>query len=175
MRDSVDVSIIIVNWNRLDDVLRNLHYLAHQRGPRTEVVVIDNGSTDGSAERLSRIGWIRLIRLSDQHRAGRSEEPWNRSARGKYIVFLDSDAVLPKSGLAKLVSRMESDPTIGIIGCRIVNSQTRKTDVVDSCAARGEPRVPRVRHLLVLGGWRDRAHPGTARSGSVLGRALHLQ
>jgi GT2 family glycosyltransferase len=124
----VDVSIIIVNWNRLDDVLTNLHYLRRQRGVRIEVVVVDNGSTDGSAERLSRIGWIRLIRLARNVGPAEARNYGVASAKGKYIVFLDSDAVLSKCGLNKLVLRMESNPTIGIIGCRIVNSHTRKTE-----------------------------------------------
>jgi GT2 family glycosyltransferase len=122
------VSIIIVNWNRLDDVLTNLRFLRRQRGIRTEVVVVDNGSSDGSAERLARIGWIRLIRLAANVGPAEARNYGVGSAKGKYVVFLDSDAVLSKSALKKLVSRMESNPTIGIIGCRIVNSQTRKTD-----------------------------------------------
>ena len=128
MRDSIDVSIVIVNWNRLDDILTNLHYLMQQKGPRTEVVVVDNGSTDGSAERLSQHRGIRLIRLATNVGPALARNHGITSARGKYVVFLDSDAILSKSGLAKLVRRMESDPTIGIIGCRIVNSRTRKTD-----------------------------------------------
>ncbi len=94
----------------------------------TEVVVVNNGSTDGSAEQLSQVGWIRLIRLATNVGPAAARNQGIAIARGKYIVFLDSDAILSKSGLAKLVSRMESDPTIGIIGCRVVNSQTRKTD-----------------------------------------------
>ncbi len=125
---SIDVSVIIVNWNRLDDVLRNLHYLRQQKGIRTEVVVVDNGSTDGSAERLSQLGWIRLIPLATNVGPAAARNHGIGIARGKYVAFLDSDAIMSKSGLAKLVSRMESDPTIGIIGCRIVNSQTRKTE-----------------------------------------------
>jgi len=125
---SIDVSIVIVNWNRLDDVLRNLHYLRNQAGLETEVIVVDNGSTDGSAESLSKVGWIRLIRLANNVGPAAARNHGIAIARGKYIVFLDSDAIMSKSGLAKLFARMESDPTIGIIGCRIVNSQTRKTD-----------------------------------------------
>ncbi len=128
IRKEVDVSIIIVNWNRLDDVLKNLHYLRRQRELRKEVVVVDNGSTDGSAERLSGLEWIRLICLPRNVGPAEARNRGIRIASGRYIVFLDSDTVLPKTGLAKLVSRMEKDPTIGIIGCRIVNSHTRKTD-----------------------------------------------
>lgn len=128
MHESVDASIIIINWNRLDDVLKSLHYLKQQTGLKTEVVVVDNGSTDGSAERLSRLEWIRLIRLKSNVGPAEARNFGMQHASGKYTVFLDSDAVLPKSGLVKLVARMEADPTIGILGCRIVNSQTRKTD-----------------------------------------------
>jgi GT2 family glycosyltransferase len=127
-RRAVDVSIIIVNWNRRDDVIKNLHYLKRQRELRTEVVVVDNGSTDGSAERLSRYRWIRLICLPKNVGPAQARNCGIQVASGRYIVFLDSDTVLSKSGLPKLVSRMEGDPTIGIIGCRIVNSHTRKTD-----------------------------------------------
>jgi GT2 family glycosyltransferase len=128
VRDSIDVSIIIVNWNRLDDVLLSLHYLRDQKVIRTEVVVVDNGSTDGSAERLSQLEGIRLIRLATNVGPAEARNHGIAIASGKYILFLDSDAILSKSGLAKLVARMESDPTIGIIGCRIVNITTRKTD-----------------------------------------------
>ena len=174
MRRAVDVSIIIVNWNRLDDILKSLHYLEYQTELRTEVVVVDNGSTDGSAERLSRIRWIRLIRLATNVGPAEARNHGMRSARGRYILFLDSDAVLPKSGLAKLVSRMELDPTIGIIACRIVNSQTRKADAwIHACPRlatnSGNSTLIRSRRPA-----RSRALGHFGR-GSVLGRALHLQ
>ena len=128
MRTAIDVSFIIVNWNRFDDVLKNVRYLKRQRRVKFEVVVVDNGSTDGSAERLARIGWIRLIRLATNVGPAAARNYGIGSAKGKYVVFLDSDAVLSKSGLVELVSRMESNPTIGIISCRIVNSRTRRPD-----------------------------------------------
>ena len=138
----VDVSVIIVNWNRLDDVLKNLRNLRHQTELRTEIVVVDNGSTDGSAERLSELGWIRLIRLGTNVGPAEARNYGLRNASGEYIVFLDSDSLLPKSGLAKLVSRMEADPTIGIIACRIVNSRTRKIDAWIHALPGIEPRAP---------------------------------
>ena len=61
MADTPLVSIVIVTWNRLDEVLRCLHYLNGQRGVRHEVVVVDNGSTDGSVERLSQMGSIKFV------------------------------------------------------------------------------------------------------------------
>ena len=48
-----DVSVIVVNWNRREMLRGCLHSLANQRGPKFEVIVVDNGSTDGSAEMVS--------------------------------------------------------------------------------------------------------------------------
>lgn len=125
---TVDVSIIIVNWNRLDDLLKTLPHLKRQRAVRTEVVVVDNGSTDGSAAQLARIGWIRLIRLATNVGPAEARNYGVAVAKGKYVVFLDSDAFISNAGLVRLVLRMESNPSIGIIGCRIVNTHTRKTE-----------------------------------------------
>ncbi len=122
------VSVVIVNWNRLDDVLKTLHYLGCQRGVRYEVVVVDNGSSDGSAERLSQLGSIKVVSLTSNEGPAKARNIGVEHATGKYILFLDSDAVISKVGLAKLVARMESDPTIAVAGCRIINSYTRKLD-----------------------------------------------
>jgi len=128
MVETPDVSIVIINWNRLDEVLRCIHYLKQQQGPRFELVVVDNGSTDGSGDRLSQIGSIKLVRLESNVGPAQARNIAIEQATGKYILFLDSDALLSKSGLAKLVAHMDSDPTIGIIGCRIINCFTRKPD-----------------------------------------------
>ncbi len=63
MQDCPSVSIIIVNWNRGDDVARSLRHLEGLRDRRTEVVVVDNGSTDGSAGWLAKLDSIRFVGL----------------------------------------------------------------------------------------------------------------
>jgi GT2 family glycosyltransferase len=128
MADTPLVSIVIINWNRLEDVLRCLHYLRVQRGVRHEIVIVDNGSIDGSPERLSQIECIKLIRLESNMGPAKARNIGVDRASGKYILFLDSDAVLSKVALAHLVDRMERDPSVGIAGCRILNGYTRKID-----------------------------------------------
>jgi GT2 family glycosyltransferase len=128
MADTPLVSIVIVNWNRLDEVLRCLHYLNGQQGVRREVVVVDNGSTDGSVERLSQMGSIKFVEVGSNVGPAKARNIGVDRASGKYIFFLDSDAVLSKSALGRLVRRMESDPSVGIAGCRIINGYTRKLD-----------------------------------------------
>ncbi len=128
MVDTPLVSIVIINWNRLDDVMRCLNYLNSPRGVRYEVVVVDNGSTDGSVEQLSRIESIKFIGLGSNVGPARARNIGIEHASGQYVFFLDSDAVLAKSALARLVERMESDHSVGIAGCRIVDGRTRKID-----------------------------------------------
>ena len=122
------VSVIIVNWNRLDDVLMNLRYLRKLDYPDVEVIVVDNGSTDGSAQWLRHVLGVRLIALDHNDGPSVGRNLGMQAATGKYVLFLDSDAVLAKRGLRALVNRMEGDDTIGAAGCRIYNWHTRMID-----------------------------------------------
>lgn len=128
MYNDTDVSIIIVNWNRLDDVRKSLHYLRFQGPVRFEVVIVDNGSTDGSAEYLRSIEGIKFIGLESNVGPCKARNIGLEHSRGRYILFLDSDAILSKWKLARLVRRMDQDRSIGILACRIVNGFTRDTD-----------------------------------------------
>jgi GT2 family glycosyltransferase len=128
MCDDPDVSIVIVNWNRLDDLLRCIHYLRFQKGVSFEIVVVDNGSSDGSAERIREIPCVKFVGLESNVGPCAARNIGIDHARGRYILFLDSDAVLSKQRLTRLVERMDQDPKIGVLACRIVNSVTRRID-----------------------------------------------
>jgi GT2 family glycosyltransferase len=122
------LSIIIVNWNRGAEVARTIRYLGGLGTTRTEIVVVDNGSTDGSAEWLSREGSIRFIGLPENYGPAKARNIGVLNSIGRYVLFLDSDAMISRSALARLVNRMESDPTIGIAGCRILDPASRELD-----------------------------------------------
>ncbi len=122
------VSVVIVNWNRIDDVLMNLRYLRKLHYPDVEMIVVDNGSTDGSVERLARLIDVRLVTLGYNAGPSAARNVGVEAATGKYVMLLDSDAVLSKRALTQLVERMEADPTIGIAGCRICNWHSRAID-----------------------------------------------
>jgi glycosyltransferase involved in cell wall biosynthesis len=88
----MNVSVIIPTFNRLRYLRRAIDSVLAQTMPVGEIVIVDDGSTDGTAEALSK--WYgSSVRIIRQERAGVSGARYRgiREARGKWIAFLDSD------------------------------------------------------------------------------------
>ena len=135
------VSVIIVNWNRWNDIKTNLDRLQKVDYPEKEIIVVDNGSTDGSVEELSKLSWVKSILLSDNAGPAHARNAGIDAATGQYVFFLDSDAFLTPESLTKLVARMEIDPDLGVIGCQVLDAATRKIDpwiYPQSCRTHGQ-------------------------------------
>ena len=122
------VSVILVNWNRREDILANIAALRRQHFREFEVIVVDNGSTDGSVERLEREPDIRLIKLEENRGPSAARNLGVAEARGQYAFFLDSDAFLSRRGLDRLVRLMDEESDVGLVGCRVLNYFTREID-----------------------------------------------
>lgn len=125
MTDPV-VSIIIVNWNRKEDLLFTLANVSKDKYPFKEVIIVDNGSTDGSAsdvpEKFPSFTYVNLA-----SNVG-CEEGYNVGvlhSNGEYVVFLDSDAYIEEGGIQKIVQLFLSDTSIGIIDPLILNYHTQ--------------------------------------------------
>jgi glycosyltransferase involved in cell wall biosynthesis len=87
------VSVIIPTFDRRDLLQRAVQSCLQQTHPILEILVCDDGSTDGSREMIASIGDAR-VKWIDGPRAGRPAVPRNRglrSAQGDWVAFLDSD------------------------------------------------------------------------------------
>lgn len=122
------VSVILVNWNRVDEALMNLLALRRQAYRHLQIIVVDNGSTDGSREKLAAIPDIKLVALDANLGPCKARNLGLRQATGKYALFIDSDALMARRGIGRVVRRMEADPKIGIAGCKVINYFSRKID-----------------------------------------------
>ena len=122
------VSIVLVNWNRYDDIVFALSAIRQVDYPDVEVIVVDNNSEDGSAEKLADVSDISLVRLCRNCGPSEARNVGIQSAEGKYVLLLDSDAVIARNTLKVLVERMEGEPDLGILGCRILNWNSRRID-----------------------------------------------
>jgi GT2 family glycosyltransferase len=121
LRDVPTVSVVIVNWNGralLDDCLPAVLDQSVEGGH--EVIVVDNGSTDGSAEHVrKRFPAVRVLASEQNLGFSAGCNLGIRAARGKYVALLDNDARPHPGWLSALVSAAESDPGVGAVASRV--------------------------------------------------------
>ena len=126
IRDAaIDISVCIANWNCRDYLRACLDSLLDQpQGVSVEVIVTDNGSTDGAAEMVvDDYPEVVLIRNVDNRGFARASNQAAECATGRHILFLNNDTVVPAFTLARLVGYADSHPQIGMIGPRLRDGQ----------------------------------------------------
>ena len=124
--ESFAVSVIVVNWNRADLLRASLDSLAGQHAVSFEVIVVDNGSNDGSAEMVERefggrTGFpVRLIRNSENRGFCAGNNQGIAAARAPFIALLNNDAEAAPGWLAALLRCFERGPEIGMAASKIL-------------------------------------------------------
>ncbi len=127
--EDILISILIVTWNRKDDVLVAIQSAYDQAYRNIEIIVIDNASTDGTAEALrTAFPSIRLIVLDRNMGASAGRNPGILAAKGEIIFLLDSDATLGHDTLDNIVLKFCSDAKVGVLTCKILNADTHELD-----------------------------------------------
>ncbi len=123
----VDVSVCIVNWNcreHLQGCLQSLREAALEVS--LEVLVVDNGSTDGAAEMVADLfPEVVLIRNTENAGFSRANNQAAQRARGRYLFFLNNDTVVPPGTLRGLLEFARANPEAGIIGPRLRDEHGR--------------------------------------------------
>ena len=121
---SQSLSIIIVNWKSKDFVRGCLATLFEDPDAAAyEVLVVDNASFDGVAEMLA-ADFPRVIFIQCEANlgfAGANNLALKRS-HGRYILFLNPDTEIQGAAVQTLVAALESEPTAGMVGARLLNS-----------------------------------------------------
>ena len=122
---SVDLSIVILNWNVADLLVECLRSLPDACGawwPRTEVIVVDNASTDDSVT-IVQAGFpdVRLVLLPENRGFTRGNNAGIAAAKGEYILLLNPDTMAQPGSIAALCDYMEAHPEVGIAGPRLLN------------------------------------------------------
>jgi len=104
------VSICIPTFNRKDYLAETLESIYSQTYKDYEVLVVDDGSTDGTKEMLEERGYN--LRYHWQENAGNAaaRNTLLKMAQGKYVAFLDSDDLFTPDAIERMVKAMESEP-----------------------------------------------------------------
>ena len=118
---SVDLSIIIVNWNTKDLLKQCLYSLRkHCGGPRNEIIVVDNASGDGSAEMVqNRFPEVKLMEAGTNLGFGRANNLAIPYSTGKHVLFLNPDTIMLKGTTEKMIKFIQDNPGVGALGCKM--------------------------------------------------------
>ena len=116
------IAVIILTWNRVDDIVTCLESFADVHYPNLEVVVVDNASADDSVDTVrERYPWATLIVNDDNLGYVGGNNVGIRYAlahAADYVFVLNSDTKMTATCLDELVRVMQSDPRIAITGAK---------------------------------------------------------
>jgi len=119
----VALSTIIVNWNTRELLANCLNALGGLPAElRSEVIVVDNASTDGSTEMVSQqFPWVRLIPSNRNLGFGAANNLALQQARGQYVLLLNPDTEVRPGAIETLVQFLDDHPRTGVVGTMLLN------------------------------------------------------
>jgi GT2 family glycosyltransferase len=111
-------SLVLCSYNALEKTRSCLESLRRAADPDhpAEILFVDNGSTDGSAEWLAEQRDVRLVRNAENAGAPRARNQALALARGETVGFLDNDIVVTPGWLGRMLYHLEVDPLAGCVG-----------------------------------------------------------
>lgn len=124
---SIDLLVVILNYNTRDLLRDCLRSLDAQSGLSFEVCVVDNASPDESAAMVEReFPHVRLLRNPDNNgfsagnNLGLRSYGWPEAGNSRYVMLLNPDTVVPEHALAAMVSYADAQPEVGVVGPRLL-------------------------------------------------------
>jgi len=122
--DRLDLSVIIVNWNTRHMIGDCIASAMASLGTLTaQIIVIDNASTDGSPEMISRrFPQVHLIANDTNRGLAAANNQGMRIARGRYMLLLNPDTVVLDDVLERTVAYARRHPRAGVVGCQVMES-----------------------------------------------------
>jgi len=117
------LSIVIICWNDLKVIANCLKSIFDETNHFDfEVIVSDNGSTDGSVEFIrERFPEVQIVENNANLGFAKGNNAGIRVAQGEYILILNPDTVILNRALEKLVAFADRHPEAGAFGCRVLN------------------------------------------------------
>jgi len=152
-----ELSVVIVTWNTRDlavSCIRRLQWelgeLGAKGGISSEILVVDNGSTDGTSEALRQhFPGIDVIRLPENRGFAAGNNAAFRRASGRFVLLMNSDVEISCASLDRCVAVLRDSPRAGAVGPRLLFPDGRTQASVHGFPGLWDELVPRR--------WRGRA------------------
>jgi len=123
VEEALALSIVLVCWNNkayLDPCLESL-YTTGMRHP-FDVIVVDNGSTDGSQQMLAeKYPQVKIIQNDKNLGLGKASNQGIEATQGRFILLLNNDTLVNGPSFDAMVDFLEKDPTVGAVGGKVLN------------------------------------------------------
>ncbi len=121
-----ELSIVIVSFNARGDLERCLASLVSSPPVAAhEIVVVDNASTDGSADAARRVPGVTVIDAGSNLGFARANNIGIRSSTGANILLLNSDTTVPADAIDRLLDELDRDAGVAAAGPRLVDANGR--------------------------------------------------
>ncbi len=119
----IDLSVVILSWN-VRNLLRQCldSVLNHPRPTATEIIVVDNASSDGSAEMVrAEFPQVKLIVNTINRGYTGGNNDGIATATGRYVLILNPDTRVVGDALSTLVEYADAHPDVGVVGPQLAN------------------------------------------------------
>ena len=125
--DVLDVTVVLPVYNEKGHLVEEIDRIRRAlaaSGKTFEILVVDDGSDDGSGEQLRTIDGIRLLQFRRNRGSGSARKAGTRAARGRVVVWTDADMTYPNERIPELVD--ELDGWDQVVGARTSEQGTAK-------------------------------------------------
>jgi GT2 family glycosyltransferase len=145
------VTVVIATRNRRQELLRTLRYL-HELIPLPPVVVVDNGSTDGTAQAVREQFTGAVVLALRRNYGAPARNLGVLVARTPYVAFSDDDSWWAPGALQRAAAALDSHPRLGLVAARTLVGPAERSDPVNPLLAESPlPRSPDAPGPSVLG------------------------
>lgn len=124
------LSIIIVNWNVKNLLTKNLESIfSFTKNIDYEVIVVDNGSSDGSVEELNKkfsreiaAGKLKILDTKKNNGFSRGNNIGFEASKGDFVLFMNPDMELVENSFKMLADYLDNNSNVGAVGCTLIYS-----------------------------------------------------
>jgi GT2 family glycosyltransferase len=152
----VRLSYVIVSWNRREQLLETLSLLPHATPlPERawEIIVVDNASTDGSADAVAdAFPRVRLVRRPTNEGVSARNHGF-AIARGRYVIIIDDDSYPTGDAALRSIAYLDAHPEVGAVSGRIVLPSGRREAAALPTVMLGGATCLRMQTLREVGGF----------------------
>ncbi|MDP3938140.1 MAG: glycosyltransferase family 2 protein [Deltaproteobacteria bacterium] len=154
----IDVSIVLLNWNSSAVVLDAAASALAQKGTSVELLIVDNGSKDGSLEELKRrFPDARFLEMGFNSGFTGGMNVGTDEAHGEFVLWQNADLILSEDYCTRAVAAMRAESALGAVGGSVyLLIDGSRTSVVDACgytlsATHRTVLLPTTREMDVVG------------------------